>query len=267
MFRRPPCVAGRFYPGEKEALKKAVEGLLGLPGPKEIAASIIAPHAGYMYSGAVAGAVYSAVNIPDTIVLIGPNHTGLGEKASLMSSGVWEIPTGAVKINNELASLLLDSKAFSDDRFAHMMEHSLEVQLPFIKSLNPNAAIIPITVMHADRAACSEMGAKVAEAVRAYDKETLIIVSSDMNHYEPDKRTREKDRLAIDRVLKLDADGLLKVTDEKDISMCGVIPAAIALNAAKLLGAKNARLVKYSTSGETSGDFEHVVGYAGIVIN
>lgn len=266
MAKRPPCVAGRFYPGDAASLKKTIDSFLVpgmIAGP---AVSIIAPHAGYIYSGAVAGAVYSAVKIPDTVVLIGPNHTGLGEQVSVMDSGVWEIPTGTVEVNAEISDLILESDLFTADKAAHMMEHSLEVQLPFIKARNAKTTIVPITVMHADSSLCAALGEALADAIKKYEKPVLIIVSSDMNHYESDSRTREKDKIALERVLKLDADGLLRVTRNKDITMCGVIPASIAINASRLLGAKEATLVKYATSGETSGDFQQVVGYAGVVI-
>ncbi len=263
---RKPCVAGRFYPDEPALLKSAVEKFL-VKSVRERAIAVMAPHAGYVYSGAVAGQVYSSVIIPDTVVLIGPNHTGLGEKAAVMPDGAWEMPLGSVKIDTELSGAILESSGlFSADSAAHLMEHSLEVQLPFIFSVNRNASIVPVTVMQANAEECAEMGASIARAISACGKEVLIAVSSDMNHYETEARTREKDRLAIDEVLKLDPVGLLKVAARKSISMCGVIPAAIALTAARRLGARSARLVKYSTSGEVSGDFRQVVGYAGIII-
>lgn len=266
MMIRRPCVAGRFYPADPYTLKKDVEGFLS-DRPKEKAVAIIAPHAGYIYSGAVAGEVYSSVEIPDDIILLGPNHTGMGKKISVMSVGVWEVPSGRLKINSALAGLILGkSPLFSSDVEAHRAEHSLEVQLPFIHELNKNASIVPITVMIATAEECAVAGRAIAGAISSYGKEVLIVVSSDMNHYESDKKTRVKDKEAIEAVLRLDAGGLLAVTSAKDISMCGVLPAAVAIEAARALGAKEARLVKYSTSGETSGDLDHVVGYAGIII-
>lgn len=266
---RKPCVAGQFYPGGGMALEKAVQGFL-LPegGRKEKALAVIVPHAGYMYSGHVAGAVYSSVEIPDHIVLIGPNHTGLGERAAVMDSGSWETPIGSVNINQGLAGLMLENcKLFSKDGVAHMREHSLEVQLPFLYHLNKNISIVPITVMHWEFRECSIMGKAVAKALSEFKKDALIVVSSDMNHYESDSVTRKKDKLAIDKALALDAKGLLDITSDKDITMCGVIPAAIGIAAAKELKATNARLVKYATSGDTSNDYEQVVGYAGIIMN
>lgn len=263
---RKPCVAGRFYPSDPKTLEKDVEGYLK-ERTKLSAIAIIAPHAGYIYSGAVAGEVYSSVEVPDNIILIGPNHTGMGEKISVMNEGAWEMPTGRVSIDPELAGLILGaSTLFSADIEAHRAEHSLEVQLPFIHALNKNASIVPITVMMASRRECAVAGRAIAAAIASFAKKVLIVVSSDMNHFESDRDTRVKDKEAIDAVLKLDAGGLLAVTSDKDISMCGVLPAAIAIEASVALGAKEARLVKYATSAEVSGDPDSVVGYAGIVI-
>lgn len=258
-------MAGQFYPEDQKELIGAVKRFL-TGGVEEKAIAIVAPHAGYIYSGVVAGAVYSAVTVPETVVLIGPNHTGLGKKASIMTEGQWETPLGNLAINRALASSILGSTGlFSEDASAHLMEHSLEVQLPFIHCRNRRASFVPITVMHGNFRECEEMGKGIAGAIIRYGKEVLIVASSDMNHYESDKITREKDRLAIDRALKFDAKGLLQIAASKGITMCGVIPAAISIVAAKILGAKEAKLVKYATSGETSGDYEQVVGYAGML--
>ncbi|MBI5599247.1 MAG: AmmeMemoRadiSam system protein B [Deltaproteobacteria bacterium] len=266
---RKACVSGRFYPGNPDQLRKAVEGYTKRL-KKEKAVAVISPHAGYMYSGRVAGCVFSSVEIPDAVVLIGPNHTGLGESASVMTAGEWETPMGMVEINEPLAELILHSASgagvFSSDELAHLGEHSLEVELPFICLHNPDAAIVPVTVMPTAWTECEMMGHALAEAIRSYKKDVLIVVSSDMNHYESDRVTREKDKLAIDRVLKLDARGLIEITQDRNITMCGVVPAAIGIVAARLLNARKAELVDYATSGDSSGDYDHVVGYAGIVI-
>lgn len=266
-FLRKACVAGRFYPGTRTSLAGEVASFL-VEGPKEDAIAIVCPHAGYMYSGAVAGRAYSSVKIPDKIILLGPNHTGLGPSASVMPSGTWEIPTGRVEVDDKLASFILaSSPLFQSDFEAHIMEHSLEVQLPFIHAINPEAKIVPVTVMRANVNECEEMGKALAGVVSKTAERVLIVVSSDMNHYEPDSATRIKDALAIERVEALDAKGLLKVAEKEDITMCGLLPAAIAIFAAKALGATEARLVSYATSGEASGDMEAVVGYAAVVIS
>jgi len=263
---RKPVVAGRFYPGTKAALSAAVEKLLS-HSPKEEAIAILSPHAGYMFSGDVAGHVYSSISIPDRVILIGPNHTGLGAPVAVAASGQWEIPLGKVTVDEETAAeLIASSHLFSRDMEAHLMEHSLEVQLPFIYAVNPKASIVPITVMRATAAECEEMGRVIAGVLFEKKGATLIVASTDMNHYEPDSVTRKKDSLALEKVLALDAKGLLAVTAKEDITMCGVIPSAIAIFASKALGARHSRLVKYATSGEVNGETRQVVGYAGVII-
>src|SRR3989338_8841471 len=237
MIRRP-AVAYQFYPGERAALQKTIESMVKEKSLKEDAIAIIAPHAGYIYSGKVAGSVYSRVKIPDNILLLGPNHTGLGERAALMSSGEWEMPFGKVAINQEIAHLLIEeSHIFSDDTTAHAREHSLEVQLPFIQYFNPKASIVPVTIMYMGYEECKELGKAVANAIRRYtcsrmslsgNDKILIVVSSDMNHYERDAVTKKKDRKAIDKILALNPRGLMETVSSEDISMCGIIPAAIA---------------------------------------
>ena len=285
---RKPCVANQFYPADPSVLKAAVEEYIRagcFPGKtkpfdsaqdrptektveEKQAVAVISPHAGYMYSGLVAGCVYSSIEVPDTVLLIGPNHTGLGEKAAVMDNGTWSMPFGKTEVDEELAHLVLDhSPLFSPDDAAHLREHSLEVQLPFLYVKNPACRIAPITLMHARLKECVEMGRAIADAIKACKKEVLIVVSSDMNHYESADVTGKKDGLAIDKILSLDAEGLLKVTASRNITMCGAVPAAVALVASKILGAKSAKLLAHSTSGEVSGDFDHVVGYAGMIIN
>ncbi len=263
---RTAHVAGQFYPGDQEKLEASVIENLAIC-TKEDALAIIVPHAGYIYSGKVAGSVYSRVEIPDNIILIGPNHTGMGAPASIMCEGTWETPLGDMEINEELANQLLDASTnLTEDEAAHQREHSLEVQLPFIYLLNPKAKIVPITVMHADFAQCTEIGSAIAGVLEGFDEEVLIVISSDMNHFESEEITQKKDKMAIDKVLDLDPEGLLTVTTAEGISMCGVVPSAIGLVAAKALGANDAELTEHSTSGKTSGDMENVVGYAGIII-
>ena len=268
MLRRA-CVAGRFYPGDASELEEVVRGYLGQgkPGKVARAVAVIAPHAGYVYSGSVAGAVFSSIEIPDDIILIGPNHTGRGPGVSVMAKGAWEMPFGRMEIDAELAAALTkESALFTGDTEAHLGEHSLEVELPFIHYRNPRASFVPITVMRAGYPQCAELGAAIAKGIKAFGKDVLIVVSSDMNHYEPEAATREKDKRAMERLLALDAKGLLERTGAEDISMCGVLPAAIAIEAARALGATEAGLVKYATSGDVSGDLDRVVGYAGIII-
>src|SRR3972149_1009461 len=263
---RKPVVAGRFYPGTKAALAAAVEKLLP-QGVREEAIAVLSPHAGYMFSGGVAGSVYSSVKVPDRVILMGPNHTGLGAPVAVAASGQWEIPLGKVTVDEETArELIAASHLFSRDMEAHLMEHSLEVQLPFIYAVNPRASIVPITVMRATANECEEMGRAIAGVLFEKKGATLIVASTDMNHYEPDSVTRKKDSLALEKVLALDARGLLDVAAKEDITMCGVVPSAIAIFAARALGARHSTVVKYATSGDVNGETKQVVGYAGVVI-
>ncbi len=264
MVRRP-AVAGRFYPDNPTTLEEVVKAYMVARG-EETFMAIMAPHAGYIYSGSTAGKVFATARLPDSIVLIGPNHTGLGEKVSLMPRGRWEIPLGVVDVDEELAGRLLSHPVFSSDTEAHTYEHSLEVELPFIYMRNPRASIVPITVMPLAYHECVELGVAMADAIRGYGKEVLIVVSSDMNHYESEDLTRQKDMLAIERILALDPEGLYNVTRRKNITMCGVVPAVASIVAVKELGATEAVLIEHTTSASTSGDYEHVVGYAGIGI-
>lgn len=263
---RKASVAGRFYPGGPDTLRDEVDRLI-VQGVKEDAVAVIAPHAGYVYSGKVAGQVYGQVALPVSIILLGPNHTGMGTSVSVMSKGEWETPLGRTKIDSDLAEeILASSPLFSYDVDAHLLEHSLEVQLPFIQYIRKDARIVPITVMRATVGECAEMGRSLAGVISGRIEKVLMVVSSDMNHYESDAVTRKKDRHAIERALKLDGKGLLEVTSKEDITMCGALPAAIALEAARALGARAGKLASYATSGEVNGDMSQVVGYAGIII-
>lgn len=263
---RKPAVAGQFYPGNPQTLSNEVISYLK-KSDKSDAIGIVSPHAGYIYSGGVAGSVYSTVNIPRDIIIIGPNHTGLGEPEAIMTSGAWQMPNGNVEINSGLAGLISENSIYlKDDHLAHSREHSLEVQIPFLQHFRNDLRIVPIAMMSMDYTICLEIGHAVAKAVKDFKEPVLIVASSDMTHYESDKSAREKDKKAIERVLHLDPQGLLKTVRDHRITMCGVIPATIMLIASLELGAKKAELVDYATSGETSGDYDQVVGYAGIIV-
>ncbi|MEK7851266.1 MAG: AmmeMemoRadiSam system protein B [Deltaproteobacteria bacterium] len=265
MLRRP-AVADQFYPGDPRTLDKEVTSFLK-DTKKEDVFGAISPHAGYIYSGKVAGSVYSSINIPRDVVVIGPNHTGLGEPEAIERSGTWQMPGGNVEINHSLADAIAAASTYlRDDHLAHLREHSLEVHIPFLQHFRKDLRIVPIAMMSMDYSVCLDIGHAVAKAVMEYKEPVLIVASSDMTHYESDKSAREKDKKAIDRVLALDPEGLLKTVKDFRITMCGVIPATIMLIACKELGAQKARLVDYATSAETSGDYDHVVGYAGMII-
>jgi AmmeMemoRadiSam system protein B len=266
-LKRSPAVAGQFYHGTAAKLKQQVEQYIDPHTKKERAVGIVSPHAGLLYSGSVAGAVYSSIDFPETFILIGPNHTGLGSQISLMESGEWEIPMGTFQIDEVIShKIAMNVPIITKDSRAHMFEHSLEVQLPFISYFSPAAKIVPIAVLSASIEECRMLGEGIAKAVKNVKYPVVIVASSDMSHYVPDNVAKQKDKKAIDRVLALDAEGLYKTVMNEQISMCGYLPTTAMIFAAKLLGARSSKLIKYATSAEVSGDYDHVVGYAGIVL-
>jgi MEMO1 family protein len=273
---RTPAVAGKFYPGRADELLRDVLTYTSESNTASISTPIsaigcIAPHAGYIYSGSVAGSVYSQLDIPETCVILCPNHTGKGQALAIMSNTTWQTPLGEVAADEEMGAQLLRRFAeLQEDSAAHRYEHAIEVQLPFLQALRPQLKIVPIVIGTSDYDVLRELGEALANVIARQENEhrekVLIIASSDMNHYESDAVTRVKDRMAIERVLALDARGLWEVVMNEGISMCGFGPAVVMLTAAKLLGATSATLIKYATSGEVSGDYDSVVGYAGIVV-
>lgn len=264
---RNPIVAGQFYPGSPSALEAQIEGFIDEQAPKEEVIGLISPHAGYMYSGPVAGAVISRVKFKDTFVIMGPNHTGMGQRFSIMTEGTWRTPLGDVEIDSELAArILVGSSHLKEDEAAHIQEHSIEVQIPFLQYFNRDVKIVPIVLAPADGATYKEIGHAIATAIKDLNKEVVIMASSDMTHYEPQESANRKDKQAIEAILELNEDELLKRVEELRITMCGYAPAVSLLCACKELGAGEAELVKYQTSGDVIGDYSSVVGYAGIII-
>ncbi len=264
---RNPIVAGQFYPGSPSALEAQIEGFIDEQAPKEEVIGLISPHAGYMYSGPVAGAVISRVKFKDTFVIMGPNHTGMGRRFSIMTEGAWRTPLGEVEIDSELGkSILAASSHLQEDEVAHLQEHSIEVQIPFLQYFNRDVKIVPIILAPADGATYKEIGRGIAKAIKDLNKEVVIIASSDMTHYEPQESANRKDKQAIEAILELNEDELLKRVEELRITMCGYAPAVSLITASKDLGAGEAELVKYQTSGDVIGDYSSVVGYAGIII-
>ncbi len=266
---RTPAVAGKFYPRRPEELRRAVQEYTSARGTGCIAAlGCIAPHAGYIYSGHVAAAVYSRLEIPNRVIILCPNHTGMGHPLAVMTRPAWQTPLGDVESDSELGTALLQRfPSLREDSAAHRSEHAIEVQLPFLQTLRPDLTFVPIALGTSDFSVLRELGEALADVVSAQADKVLIIASSDMNHYESDAVTRVKDHKAIERVLALDPRGLWEVVMNEDISMCGFGPSVAMLTAAKRLGATSATLLKYATSGDVSGDREMVVGYAGIVVN
>jgi AmmeMemoRadiSam system protein B len=264
---RNPIVAGQFYPGSPVGLKRMIEGMIEPKAEKVEVIGLVSPHAGYVYSGFVAGAVISRIKFKDTFVILGPNHTGGGKSFSIMTKGAWKTPLGDVEIDSELGRrILADSSYLEEDSAAHQHEHSLEVQVPFLQFFKPEVKIVPIVLAHADGTVYKKIGREIAVAIKESKRGAVILASSDMTHYEPHESAKKKDSKAIEAILALDEDELLKRVDELDISMCGYAPVVSLISAAKGLGATEAELVKYQTSGDTSGDYSAVVGYAGIII-
>ncbi len=266
---RDPVRAGQFYQGTKNSLLREVESLIDRTAKKEDAKAVVSPHAGYMYSGPVAGSVLSSIKPKKTYVIIGPNHTGLGAEFGIDTHASWKTPLGEVNVNRDLAERIRASApAIKDDSLCHAGEHSVEVQIPFLQVLQKDFTIVPIVISCANLEVYRQIGSAIARSIKdlALEADVTIIASSDMTHYESQESARRKDMIAIDAVLKLDEKKLVEAVSEFDISMCGFAPTAIMLVAAKELGATKARLVKYQTSGDASGDYSAVVGYAGLII-
>jgi MEMO1 family protein len=269
---RHPAVAGRFYPSDPDDLRAEARGYLSQASSTNQtplrALGCIAPHAGYVYSGHVAGAVFARVEVPRRCIVLCPNHTGMGRALAILSEGAWQTPLGDVPIDGELAGAL--KRRFPDlqeDSAAHRAEHAAEVELPFLLLRQPALRFVPIALGTGQFEILEQLGKALADVIAAQNDSILIVASSDMNHYESDTVTRVKDHRAIERILTLDARGLFDVVTQQSISMCGFGPAVAMLTAARQMGAKSAELVKYATSGDVSGDRERVVGYAGVVVS
>jgi len=264
---RNPVVAGQFYPESPDQLRSMIKGMVDEKVVKEEVIGLISPHAGYIYSGPVASATISRIKFKDTFIILGPNHTGIGKPCSIMTKGVWKTPLGEVEIDSELGKqILATSSHLEEDNAAHQYEHSIEVQLPFLQYFKRDIRLVPIILAYSTGATYKEIGKELAKAIKDLNREVVIIASSDMTHYEPQESAQRKDNKAIEAILDLNEDELLKRVDELDISMCGYAPAVSLISAAKELGAKGAELVRYQTSGDTTGDYSSVVGYAGIII-
>jgi AmmeMemoRadiSam system protein B len=257
-----------FYPGDKSQLQEQLEAFVKPSETRKKVLAAVSPHAGYTYSGGVAGAVFSQIDIPESVVLLGPNHRGIGAQVALDRSESWDMPMGAIPVNESLASLIIEKGGgrVENDPQAHAMEHSIEVQVPFLQALQPKLSIVPISVSHITFPDCEKVGSTLAAALGEYGKEVLLVASTDMTHYESQNKAHVKDQMAIDRILDLDPAGLFNTVAENRISMCGVIPTTIVLAACQALGATKSELVQYATSGDVTGDYGQVVGYAGFLI-
>jgi AmmeMemoRadiSam system protein B len=265
---REPAVAGRFYSADAHRLEQDLARFL-VPAAESAALALVAPHAGYIYSGAVAGAGYARVLVPDRAIVLCPNHTGLGVEKSIWSRGAWRLPGGDVAVAEELALRVRDAARLEDDALAHLREHAIEVHLPFLRARRRDVRVVPICLWRLSYAECVALGEALARTLETEPalERPLLVASTDMSHYISAERASELDRLALDRVTALDARGLYEVVTRHDISMCGYIPTTVTLVAACALGATRATLVRYGNSGEASGDFDRVVGYASVVVS
>ncbi len=278
---RKPAVAGLFYEGSTESLRKQLEWCflhelgpgkipeVNTKGPRRIV-GIVAPHAGYMYSGPVAANAYYALALdgaPEVFVIMGPNHQGVGSPIATCESEVWETPLGNVRVDLDLAREIVRESGIVDmDDEAHAFEHSIEVQLPFLQFVFENTSfkIVPISMLLQDLESSKILGKALAKVLR--NRNAVIIASTDFTHYEPHDVAKEKDMKAIECILRIDPELLFKTVRAHNISMCGVGPVATMLVASKLLGASVAQLLKYATSGDITGDKSQVVGYGSLAI-
>ena len=265
---REPAVAGSFYPAEPEKLKKELSRCLAGPGvSKRSAIGVVVPHAGYIYSGAVAGALYRQIGLPQKLIILSPNHTGCGVPCSIDRRDGWETPLGVAPIDRDLGSRFMKNCSdLEEDTEAHLQEHSLEVQLPFLQTLG-KFSFVPVPLSYLPYEICLKIGRGLAETVRSSSEPVLIIASSDMNHYENQELTLKKNQVAIDQILKLDPEGLYREVKKNGVTMCGIIPTTVMLIAAKELGAKKAELIQHKTSGDVTGDYGSVVGYASFIVS
>lgn len=264
---RQPAVAGQFYPGNLNKLKEQLNGFIDSECEKIHVLGAISPHAGYIYSGRVAGSVFSQIKAPDTAIILAPNHTGYGTHYSVWPDGAWRTPMGDVSIDEDLADrLVFACDLLTKDYDAHIYEHSAEVILPFLQHINPKIKIVVIVIMSRQLNELKEIGRCISGVIKDYRPDTLLVASSDMTHQESESSANKKDKMAIDEILKLNEDGLYNKVEEMDISMCGVYPAISMLVCSKERGASSASLTKYETSGKTTGDYNRVVGYAGVIV-
>jgi MEMO1 family protein len=267
---RLPAVAGRFYPSNPAELTAAVRKHSKLePGvaTRRVKACLV-PHAGYLYSGHVAGAVFGRIAWPKKILILGVRHYPRGEKAAILSSGAWRTPLGDAHIDEPLALALREKcPLLREDSVAHSAEHSLEVQLPFLQVLAPGFTFVPVALGTVEFESLVSVGEAIGRVLVTFNENVLLLTTSDLNHYEDDARTRVKDRKAIEQLLALAPRGLYDTCRNENISMCGLGPAAAMLTALNALGVKKSELVKYATSADVSGDRDAVVGYAGMIFS
>jgi len=259
---RKAVFAGSFYPSNGEAIISFFKNVKCLT-PKKDAVAAIVPHAGYIYSGKTAFKTLCSVNIPETVVVFCPNHRGLGWHLAVSSEDRWETPLGDVEVDVELSREIAEFKYAKLDDVAHLYEHSLEVQLPILKILKPDAKIVAVSVATYNTSLLRDFAIHIAEKTK--NKDVLFVASSDMSHYVPADYAKKMDFMVIEALKKLDADTAFEVVEKYDISMCGILPAYVAVNIAKIKGAQKGEVIEYTNSGEATGDFNNVVAYLGMI--
>ena len=268
---RTPAVSGTFYPSLPGRLRADVRGYLEAAqrAPRR-AAGVLAPHAGFTYSGLTAGAAFAAVEVPGTCVILAPNHTGRATSAeggSLLLDCAYRTPLGDLPVDAELGAAIRDRAAplLAEDLIAHSEEHAVEVLLPFLQLRNPDVRIVPIVIGWVDWPRTARLARAIHDA-SPEPNDVLVVASSDMNHYEPANVTADKDTIALDQIITLDGEGFLTVTREHRISVCGRVPVACALEVARLRGKRTGEVVGYSHSGLVNGNNDRVVGYAAALL-
>ena len=267
---RQPAVAGQFYTNDADDLLEEVRGYLAQASPKNEAPTILAmvPHAGYFYSGVIAGVTLGQANLADTVLLLGPNHTGLGKPFAVWPDGRWLFPGGALQVDSELAALLCAKEPqLTPDTLAHQREHSLEVVVPFLSILNPETRIVPVCISSPNLDTLLSVGKSIGRVLRGFERPVSLIVSSDMSHFVHHEMAKQQDAQALEPALHLDPVKFYETVREGGISMCGVLPMTVALAAALELGASETEITAYATSGQINGEMRRVVGYAGMLVS
>ncbi|ADD68604.1 protein of unknown function DUF52 [Denitrovibrio acetiphilus DSM 12809] len=257
-MHRQAAVAGVFYPADAGSVTEFIKSSLP-DGAPEKAVGVVVPHAGYIYSGATAVRTLARVKIPDTVILVGPNHTGAGPSISVYPEGSWATPLGDVPVDSVLVDKFCENPLFNKDTTAHHSEHSLEVILPILKYFNPDVKVVCVTVKYINLETAETAAKHIADVTDA-----LFVISSDLNHFEDAEITERKDMAVMEKLLEMDMNGLYYIVPEENISMCGVVPACMGIRYCQAKGADTAVFVEHIHSGLVSGDNNRVVGYAGL---
>jgi len=270
---RAPAVSGQFYPDSRQGINEFIKQCLAADpaSAKNVsrmkARGIILPHAGYIYSGKVAVTTVSKILPAQKLIILGPNHTGLGEPFSLWPKDAWEVPGADIPIDEKLTSdILAAGDLIKADRLAHLREHSIEVELPILQYFFKRFSFAAIACQTASLAEYEKIAGQICSAVKKQKEDVLLVASSDMTHYEPDAAARKKDTKVLEHIVALDPEGMLETIDTLASSMCGAAPVAILLCCLRKLGARKAQVALYQTSGDSGGDYNEVVGYAGVII-